>query len=341
MRRWGWMIVAVMALLAGAAGLHWSHGAAPAAVPGVPRALAVPVNSGTASAGRVPGRLTLASYNVAWMLDVFDDPYTLDESHAPKPRVELEALAATLRAMDADVVTLVEMENQGTLRAFARELLPDMGYRYIAAQPTNSDRGQNIGILSRVPIDSITSFREQTLTLPSEDRTWHFARDLVRFRLALPGDRMLSLYVVHLKSKRNDGADKESARWRLAEAMQVRRILEREHPRDGMVQAGTVGEWFILQGDFNDTPTSPPVQALLAGTQPGELRLSDVHAALPPAERVTYLRKPYRSTIDYMLACPALAERLVPGSAKVAGEDANVLTGSDHAPVVATFDVRP
>ncbi|NJL32464.1 MAG: hypothetical protein HC898_13075 [Phycisphaerales bacterium] len=72
-------------------------------------------------------RLTLAAYNTQWLLDVFDDPYTSDEGIKPKPHEELVALAKALRAVDADVVGLSELENEGVLKAFVAELLPDMG----------------------------------------------------------------------------------------------------------------------------------------------------------------------------------------------------------------------
>ena len=59
-------------------------------------------------------------------------------------------------------------------------------------------------------------------------------------------------------------------------------------------------------------------------------------ADVPESNRITYLREPYRSQIDYILVSPALRERLVPGSAYVLSDD-KLLAGSDHAPVSATF----
>ena len=43
------------------------------------------------------GTVRIATYNVEWFLDVFDDPYAKDESRPPKPRKAVDQLAASLR----------------------------------------------------------------------------------------------------------------------------------------------------------------------------------------------------------------------------------------------------
>ena len=94
----------------------------------------------------------VAAYNAQWMLDVWDDPYSEDEGFKPKAREELDALAATLRELDADVVAFEELEAEGLLRAFVNTYLADMGYEYVLVQPTNNERGQNLGLISRLPV---------------------------------------------------------------------------------------------------------------------------------------------------------------------------------------------
>jgi len=272
-------------------------------------------------------RLTVATYNALFLLDVFDDPYTNDEEHAPKKRHQLEDLARAIRAVDADVIALQEIENEGTLRALAVEHLSGMNYRQIAAVPTNSVRGQNLGLLSRHPILSVTSHKHQDFGLEGEDRRWYFARDLMRVRLRVTPKRDLHVFVVHLKSKRNSEGDPQSATRRLAEATAVRRIVEEAMRVDP-------NGWYLLVGDMNDTPDSAPINVLLG--RPGPLRLVDMHAHLPASRRITYLRGKYRSTIDYMLASPSLAAISVPKEASVLREQ-RLLLGSDHAPVAATF----
>jgi len=270
---------------------------------------------------------SVATYNARFLMDVFDDPYTHDEEHEPKKQRELALLAKTIRQLNADIVAFQEVENEGTLKAFSVEHLPGMGYRQVGVLATNSLRGQNLGILSRHPILSITGHRHRPLALPDDPRRWHFARDLMHVRLRVAESHELHLFVVHLKSKHDSEGDAESADWRLAEAIAVRRIMAETMATDP-------DGWYLLVGDMNDLPLSLPLQTLRGSRD--ALPLIDLHRHLPASQRVTYLWGRYRSTIDYILASPALAVRSVPQSARVL-TDKSMLRGSDHAPVVAEF----
>jgi len=206
-----------------------------------------------------------------------------------------------------------------------------MGYHYVVVQPTNSNFGQNLALVSRRPIVSVTSHRFVDLRLPGHDRTWRFARDLLQVRIQATPRRTLNVFVVHYKSRRDSRDDPLSANWRLAEATTTRTILEQLKSHDAREP------WVLLMGDLNDTPDSPPLRTLLhtdANTHP---LLIDLHAGLPETERITYRLKPHRSTIDYILASPGLAKTTIPGSARVLN-DRKLLSGSDHAPVIVTFD---
>ncbi|MEX0778055.1 MAG: endonuclease/exonuclease/phosphatase family protein [Phycisphaeraceae bacterium] len=287
--------------------------------------------------------VTLAAYNVEWMTDVFDDPYTEDEAKPPKPHKDLEQIARALRTLDADVVTFTEVENEGLLRAFVGEMLGDMGYRHVAVPITNSGRGQNVGVISRLPIVSLTSYRFMDLKdedaavrdgqTDTDGKTWQFARDLVQVKLQVTPTRTLTVFAVHFKSKWDSAGDKKSVRWRKAEAVMARQIIADmlKHDPDA---------WITLQGDFNDTPESATLEALLKREQGGQAVLIDQHAGMPKEARITYLKPPYRNAgpIDYILASPALHRRLVADSARVLADE-SLLSGSDHAPIVAMFEV--
>lgn len=283
------------------------------------------------------GEVTLAAVNAEWMLDVWDDPYSEDQDFPPKAREELDALAATLRELDADVVAFEELEAEGLLRAFVETYLADMGYEYVLVQPTNNGRGQNLGMISRLPIRSVTSYRFRKLTLPNDEGTWRFARDLMRVTLEIPsatGDaeavpRELEVIVVHLKSKRDGEGDPQSRRWRLAEAVGLRAVVDdllRDDP-DRLIAA---------VGDFNDTPDSEPLRALTGG-EDTHGPLTDAHASLDPEQRITFRNSRYRETIDFILTSPALSKRV--GEAGVL-ETSGEVRGSDHSPVWAKFNIR-
>ncbi len=276
-------------------------------------------------------RLTVATYNVQNMLDAFDDPYLLDEELGPKPRAKIQQIARVLRRIDADVIALQEIENEGLLRQVANNFLNDMGYRYVVVQPTNSRYGLNLGLMSRRPVLSIASHRMWDLPLPDQRQSRRFARDLLRVRIQATDHKTLDVFVAHFKSRHDSRRDPRSSRWRLAEATaahQITKVAMADQP-------GNV--WALLLGDLNAVPGSPTLTCLLQPWPNGQPMWIDVHAGLPDRRRVTYLHRPHRSTIDYIFASPSLAKRVVLRSARVLTEAA-MLTGSDHAPVVVTFD---
>lgn len=275
--------------------------------------------------------VTVMTYNVENMFDVFDDPYTRDETTRVKPRAQIETIAALIARHQPDVIAFQEIENTPVLKAMAQEMLADAGYGDIAVMPTNSERGIHLGVMSRLPVLSMTSHRLIEFDLPGASRTWRFARDLLRVRLDLGAGRVLDLYIVHLKSKYSYEGDEQSRNWRLAEATAIRRIIDAN-------RRSSRSDLALLVGDVNDTPDAPPVAALLAAQPGAPAALVDVHRGLDRAQRITYLRGEHRDTVDYIFASPSLADRLVPGSAMVVSDPAQ-LGGSDHAPVLATFSL--
>lgn len=284
--------------------------------------------------------VTVAAYNIENLFDVFDDPYTADEGTKVKPREQLEQVATMIRKLNADVIAFEEIENENVLKAFITEMLGDMNYKYVAAATTNDGRGIRTAIASRLPIQSIVSYRFLDLTLEGDQRTWRFARDLMHVKLEVSKDRTLHAFVVHLKSKssRGEGDDKQGASWRLAEATMARKII------DGIL-AKEPDAWILMTGDLNDTPDSPPIKQLIgdlpaSATRAASKGLTDLHEHLMGEDAISYLKKPYRSRIDYILTSPALAKRVVKESAKIVNSDTTLTAGSDHAPIIATFDVK-
>ena len=293
--------------------------------------LALPVlhTIGQDAPARDDATFRVAAYNLLNLFDVFDDPYTEDERTAVKPRKEVKQVVEAIRSLDADLVAVSEIENEGVLKAVNTEFLHDMGYRYVAALDSNDGRGITTGVLSRKPIVSVTSYRWQELRLPGEERVWSFARDLMHVRVQVTPQRIAHVFVVHFKSKHTTHKDDpQSAKWRLAEATAARRIINE------ILQADP-NAWVMITGDFNDTPETPTISTLTATTD-GRPGLIDTHSHLDADKRITFLRPPYRSTIDYILVSPSLADRVVKAQSYVLADE-SLLEGSDHAPVVTTF----
>lgn len=276
--------------------------------------------------------LRVASYNIENAFDVFDDPYTRDEGTDVKLRYEVEYITDALKKLDADVVGFQEVENEPILQAMVDEYLPGMGYDYVAVPLTNDSRGIKLGLISRLPIISVTSYRWQTFSHPDIDRTWRFARDLFHARLQCPDGEVLNVFVVHLKSKSGRDGDPQSTMWRSSEAKRIRQII-------GDLLANNPDERVILMGDFNSKPDEPATMTLLSPADDGTPVLSDAHASIPMADRTTYPSDRFpNSVIDFILTSPSMTARLVPGSAAVFNEP-ELVKGSDHLPVVAEFQM--
>jgi len=271
--------------------------------------------------------VTIAAYNVLNLFDDVDDPYHADAARDAKPRPQLEALAKSIRALDADVLALTEVENRGYLERFVRVFLAGMGYQHVVLYEGNDVRGIDVAVLSRLPVGPVTSYRH--LRFPDAGGTMiHYQRDLLRARIE-PGEERtpFDVFVVHFKSK--GGRDDGGIEIRLPEAKMTRTIF------DGILKRDP-GAAFVLCGDFNDYIDSDPVKTIL-GT--GPTALAAFVEDLPPDGRVTFNQKPHLSMIDFILASPAMARWYVPKSYRIIPGSPET-TGSDHNPVLARFKIR-
>lgn len=272
-------------------------------------------------------RFTIAAYNIENAFDVFDSPYTDDEEMEVKQRWQLESIAKAVRKLDADVVAFAEVENEHVLQAMVDAFLPDAGYKHVVVSPTNSDRGINLGIISRVPIKRIASHRFREFPQEGREMPSRFARDFPQFTLQVTPQNEVELFVVHFKSKRDSEGDPNSNAWRLAETREAKRVLDE-------VLEDSEQDLIAVVGDFNDEPGTPPIQ-----TFTGDLGFVDVLSQQLSGEaRISYMREPYRSAIDHIMVSPKLAQRLLPSSAMIIHEP-ELNKGSDHAPVAASFDL--
>jgi len=288
-------------------------------------------------------RVTVMSYNVENMFDVFDDPYTGDEGTDVKERSEIAMIAKAIAFADADVVVFQELENEYLLQGMVETFLPDKGYDYIACQRTNSGRGINLGVISRLPIKSLTSYRFKTLTHPeAPDKTWKFARDAMQVTLDVDGAE-LHLFNVHFKSNSSRPGDESSKLWRTSEARglkaMIREIVEKDP--DALI---------VALGDFNSNIETrpeqprpwPATQYLRKPESDGTQLLNDAHDEIQSYDdRITIPgsgRYP-PAIFDYIYASPKLHTMLVKGSAKVINQN-NLTAGSDHYPLYATYDIE-
>jgi uncharacterized protein len=221
-------------------------------------------------------------------------------------------LAEAIRALDADVIALQEIETQACLDALTARL--DMPHAVLGE--IGSTASVDVAVVSRTPIDLVATHRaNEPLALPDGTVTL-FSRELLEVHVR--GGAVV-VFAAHFKSKSND----EPAR-RLAEAQHASRIVNELAARE---PAAVV----VLAGDLNDTPGSPPLDALtLAG---GLVRAA---ADLPEAAQATYIFDGRGQAIDHILVAPGNAGLRVPRSARV-WRDAGGWGGSDHAALTTDF----
>jgi endonuclease/exonuclease/phosphatase family metal-dependent hydrolase len=227
--------------------------------------------------------LRLATYNVEWFTQLFDDTNRLlaDNEWSARYKVtraeQAEALGIVFTAMNADAVMVIEAPDEGSrrntvvqLETFARTF----GLRTSRAiKGFTSETEQEIALLydpDRVRVrhdpQGEVSSRVERLKAPRFDSVLYFDIDVdarpepIRFskpplELAVEADgRRLRVIGVHAKSKNPNGARTpdemrrvaiENRRKQLAECVWIRRRV------DAHLAAG---DSVIVMGDFNDGP---------------------------------------------------------------------------------------
>ncbi len=217
------------------------------------------------------GTFRLTTYNIENRFDSHDDPELSgknDDADEAKPVHELIATAMAIRAVNADVLCIQEVESEKALLEYRDTYLPDMGYDHIVSIDAGNDRGIENSVLSRFPIKSAKNWPNKPLggVHPEKygrSKNWYagepiaFRRSPLMIDLEIPNSDesgasswTLTLFVMHHKS------GFYNAYWREAEAKGtiklIKSVLE-EHPDRPIV----------VLGDFNAENNDESVQLYL------------------------------------------------------------------------------
>jgi endonuclease/exonuclease/phosphatase family metal-dependent hydrolase len=180
-----------------------------------------------------------------------------------KPEAERHKLAGRITALNPDVLAVQEVEDVTTLAAFAREELKDLGYRHVVLVEGNDSRLIDVGILSRLPIGGVTSWRHAVHQPTDTDPV--FSRDLLQVEI-LAADRsrrVLTVFNTHLKSKFCDFREDPVA---CAEANSALRQKQAETAARIIAAETRPGDRYLICGDMNDAPDSTPLAPLAGHT---------------------------------------------------------------------------
>ena len=256
-------------------------------------------------------------------------------------------VAERIKAMDLDVLAVQEVEDLSTLEHFNRTDLAGM-YPYQVLIEGNDPRLIDVGLLSKLPIGGVTSWR--FATHKAEPDSTVFSRDLLEADIwdAKRRKRLFTIFNTHLKSQylapqENPITGKERAdliRTRQSETAAAI-IAARTRPNTP----------FLLLGDMNDVPIATPLAAiaqnpdlpLVNGLANPQETQPTPHDPFPPASAAWTHRfkesgQPARYDLfDQIWLSPALAPRQTAAWIKrrsnLTGE------GSDHDPAWVEVDV--
>lgn len=268
------------------------------------------------------GIVKVACYNVENFFDAHDDPYRRDESTETKPEAQVAKVAEAIRAIDADVLALEEVENRGVLESLMKTQLSDLGYRNVVLFEGNDTRGIDCALVTWLPVGPVTSHRHVEFSDGSGGQMT-FRRDLLQVRIEPPNHPSFDVFVVHLKCCGGD----DDKRVRRAEAIALRKVVDE-------ILGGNPDARFVICGDFNDKWNSMTMKSI-RGEGPTALQgfVDDL-----PEGAMSYHKPPYLSVIDFIIASPGMAKIYVPKSYRIVAGPA-LEAASDHFPVTAEFDL--
>lgn len=267
---------------------------------------------------KAPGAIRIAAYNVENLFDGTDDPTLSGEfddiKFVTKP-TRLKAIADAIRRLDADVLSIEEIESLDALKWFRDNYLKDLGYQYAYSEDVGYYRGVEQAFLSRFPIKGHATFVQEDLSDMEGKRAgdgWapkkpeqgsKFQRSPLKVEIDAKGTP-ITLYSVHLKA-----GGKEFEFQRESEALQTLEFIKEAIAKDP-------GARVAVMGDFNATPSNKTIKLLGAGGLRGAY---DFRGVKKGNTKDLYTTHDSGRTLDYIFMSPGLAADAVDGSFFVLG----------------------
>ena len=301
---------------------------------------------------KTDGSVRIATYNIHDLYDDADDPDLSgrrdDATRAMTPGRRL-ATGLALRAIDADIVALQEVESSEALDWYRGSALEGMGYAYAASEDVGHSVGMEQAVLSRFPILATRTWPDLVIGEHPElyrGRPNRYAGQPMTFRRSplmveiglvderdesklgvIPETQRLTLLVVHAKTGEGSEA------WRAAEGEALAEIVAE-------LRQGRADRRVVVLGDF----ASPPGEGHLSPLF--EAGFGDAFAGLVSADE--HDPKTTATGLDGARSClvllgdgeEAVAPPFVLGTlATPEGLDQRMVYGlpgfaSDHYPVV-------
>jgi endonuclease/exonuclease/phosphatase family metal-dependent hydrolase len=265
---------------------------------------------------RTPGAVRIATYNTLNLFDHADDPTLsgeFDDIKTPTATERCAKLAEAIKAVDADIIGLEEVESLEALTWFRDTFLPDAGYEFLASKDVGYYRGVECSLMSRVPITEVRVWLNESLnnvkrdgvgwTKPPDAGALTFQRSPLMVTVKPREDYELTIFVVHHKAGNNDYH-------REAEALRLVEIINEMRQKDPSRN-------IIVMGDFNCAPWDKSMRVYLAAGMIDTMAFRTVDKNNP--ESLQYKTHESDRVLDYILLNSAAHRELVIGSPFVYG----------------------
>lgn len=291
--------------------------------------------------------MRIATYNVEWFSNLFDDDgRLLDDDrwsgrHNVTRHAQLEALAIVFTALDADAVMIIEAPDSHRRRDGTNALenfAETVGLRTReAVMGFVNDTQQEIALLYD---PDVMSARHDPKGAPRFDETYRIDLDVdaapekVRWSkppLELAVDTAsgmaLRMIGVHAKSKAPHGARRPDQVMRIAIENRRKQLAQCIWLRERVEEHLDAGEPLIVLGDFNDGPGLDEYEKLFGRSgveivigDEGDIQLHEPHAEAVIGRRLGWMptsarfwmsdrRRWMQTLLDYVMVSPDLRDR--------------------------------
>jgi endonuclease/exonuclease/phosphatase family metal-dependent hydrolase len=277
----------------------------------------------------------IAQYNVE---NYLDEPTTTRNA---KPETAKAKVREGILALKPDVLALEEMGSTNALFELQTSLktagLDLPFWEHITGYDTNI----HVAILSKFPFTARHPHTNDSFLLGG--RRFRVSRGFAEVDIAVNPKYSFTLIAAHLKSRRPI-PEADEAELRFEEAKVLREIIDVRLTASPNLN-------LVVLGDLNDLHDSEPIKAILGGRSKKGLidtRPAERNGDNPPhsdrrinSRKITwthfYAKDDTYSRVDYILLSKAMAREWDPAETYILTLP-NWGTGSDHRPLVATFN---
>jgi endonuclease/exonuclease/phosphatase family metal-dependent hydrolase len=207
--------------------------------------------------------LTIAFYNQENLFDTIDDPATEDSEFLPESKsqwtderykLKLNNMSKVIRALNADVVGLCEVENRKTTDDLAWYC--GTGAKSDAYGVVHFDspdpRGIDVALIYKKKSMTVLCAYPIRFLLPHTES--NRTRDILYVKGELPNKSIMHIFVNHFPSRREGTAESSYKRQYVAE--QVRQRVDSLLKKDKRAN-------ILIMGDFNDEPGDSSMSVVL------------------------------------------------------------------------------